>query len=625
MRHRSHALLFTVAALSTSAFAQSNLVPNASFENYLSCPTTDDQVNRAVGWSKVGTGTSDYMNACHTSSIVGVPNNVFGSQAARTGKAYTHLITATKNASNYREYMQVQLTSPLASGLTYDVQFYVSRTDGKIAVAQIGALFSSTPLSSSNSQALNLVPQVENTTVISDTVNWVLVSGSFVAAGGEQYLTIGNFRTPANTTKTTASGLHIHGSYYIDDVSVIARKPIACHSQLIGWADLPSPATVGYLDTQDFEANCKPANTVCTTTVPVRASFPYAGGTAYNQRYRTVWVSDGDTLAEYYTDAARACRPRCAPRAPIFANRSVRVSGLAFGDRRQELYQLSTVPGYCEIATYDASGRCLGQASICRITLPAGAIAAGLAYDELRDYLYVSIDVPLTTGGYTHLLYVYQGASPCHGICKNPLQSCTTRLTTGLAYDSCSQTLYATDGQTTQSHVIVDPKQCKFAPGKCCKKQTKPVWRGLAILPCDDKKIVGKSCMSRLCPSCPSMAAGCSGDAALGRDFPITLTGAPAPSFAIFFLKFGTCGTGINLPAPFCGTWYAFPALLNFGPYPLISTSPCGGSKVLNLPIPVDPRFCGLPFCAQWFVFCQSQNTFGLGFSNAIEFKVVGS
>ncbi len=36
-------------------------------------------------------------------------------------------------------------------------------------------------------------PQINETTVITDTANWTLVSGLFIANGGEQYIIIGNF------------------------------------------------------------------------------------------------------------------------------------------------------------------------------------------------------------------------------------------------------------------------------------------------------------------------------------------------------------------------------------------------------------------------------------------------
>jgi hypothetical protein len=53
--------------------------------------------------------------------------------------------------------------------------------------------------------------------VIQDTLNWVKVSGCYLAQGGEEYLTIGNFFDNANTQITAGNG---SSYYYVDDVLV---------------------------------------------------------------------------------------------------------------------------------------------------------------------------------------------------------------------------------------------------------------------------------------------------------------------------------------------------------------------------------------------------------------------
>ena len=47
------------------------------------------------------------------------------------------------------------------------------------------------------------------------------VSDTFVATGGERYITIGNFYNDANTMTDTVSGTWYNAYYYIDDVSVV--------------------------------------------------------------------------------------------------------------------------------------------------------------------------------------------------------------------------------------------------------------------------------------------------------------------------------------------------------------------------------------------------------------------
>src|ERR1700722_4176269 len=63
-----------------------NLVPNPSFEDTVSCPTSVDEVYRAVAWSSFGE-TPDYFNSCGIDEV-GVPKNELGYRSAATGHAY---------------------------------------------------------------------------------------------------------------------------------------------------------------------------------------------------------------------------------------------------------------------------------------------------------------------------------------------------------------------------------------------------------------------------------------------------------------------------------------------------------------------------------------------------------
>src|SRR3972149_1459638 len=70
---------------------------------------------------------------------------------------------------------------------------------------------------------LPYIPQVESLNIITDIKNWTLISGEYIAVGGEKYLTIGNFRNDANTQRDTINPnapWWNSAYYYIDDVSV---------------------------------------------------------------------------------------------------------------------------------------------------------------------------------------------------------------------------------------------------------------------------------------------------------------------------------------------------------------------------------------------------------------------
>jgi hypothetical protein len=151
-------------------------------------------------------------------------------QAPHTGNAYLGII-AYNYGTEYREYATAELAVPLTAGVPYWVSFYASLNDGYIqAVQQLGAYLSATaPGPYSNTLHIPLTPQVENIGgILSDTAAWVQVYGVFNATGGEQYVTIGNFRDDASTTIATVGNTGSFGAYYfIDDLRVELLEGIA--------------------------------------------------------------------------------------------------------------------------------------------------------------------------------------------------------------------------------------------------------------------------------------------------------------------------------------------------------------------------------------------------------------
>lgn len=207
------------------SFSQ-NLVPNYSFEVYDTCPNNLNNLNYALPWNVSG-GSPDYYNSCTTSQSSDVPNNMGGWQFARTGNAYVGIgVNGYSLALNLREYIQVQLDSTLIENHKYCVEFYVSLADVmNLATNNIGMYLSNVPPPPPPplQPYVNCIPQINTTSAITDTANWVLVSGTYVAHGGEQYITIGNFYTDAQTdTVRVANQNGGDGSYYyIDDVSIV--------------------------------------------------------------------------------------------------------------------------------------------------------------------------------------------------------------------------------------------------------------------------------------------------------------------------------------------------------------------------------------------------------------------
>jgi type IX secretion system substrate protein len=65
-------------------------------------------------------------------------------------------------------------------------------------------------------------PQINNQAgSLFDTLAWKLVSGDFMAAGGENYLIIGNHKNDANTDTVLLNTFGLGTCVFIDDVSLI--------------------------------------------------------------------------------------------------------------------------------------------------------------------------------------------------------------------------------------------------------------------------------------------------------------------------------------------------------------------------------------------------------------------
>jgi hypothetical protein len=206
-----------------------NLVLNPGFETTVQCPdgfTTpfNDQVANAAGWSSYSE-TPDYFHVCGTYAPITIPSYSFGYQLPHSGNAYCGGATYNKNAL-YRETIGRQLASPLIVGERYYVSFYTCLSGAPgftFATNMIGAKFTTLPHNYITSPiAIDNIAQVYNDTLISDTLNWKLIHGSFIADSAYAYISIGNFFDDLNTDTfcINNAAITLDGYYYIDDVCV---------------------------------------------------------------------------------------------------------------------------------------------------------------------------------------------------------------------------------------------------------------------------------------------------------------------------------------------------------------------------------------------------------------------
>jgi hypothetical protein len=218
---------FILCIIAHSSYAQ-NLVPNYSFEVHDTCPTSGGEIYYAPPWKDPTNATSDYFNSCSAPGNYGVPLNTVGSQNALDGSAYAGFTAyaAPPFPINLREYIQVKLIDTLISGNCYKLIFYVSVADNVLyGVNKLSAYFSDTAVSSCHACFLTNTAQINYSlaTVIGNSTGWYKVEGVFLATGGEQYMTIGNFNTDSNTTATIVNPTQTNhiAYYYIDSVSLV--------------------------------------------------------------------------------------------------------------------------------------------------------------------------------------------------------------------------------------------------------------------------------------------------------------------------------------------------------------------------------------------------------------------
>ncbi|MCB9186978.1 MAG: T9SS type A sorting domain-containing protein [Flavobacteriales bacterium] len=237
-------LLITLASVLSMHLHAQNLVPNPSFEDYTECPENTGQIINALPWYSVRS-SCDYYHECGSNGA-SIPINYGGGGYARTGKAYAGLkVWCVNDISGInREVLGVPLIETLVEGEVYRVEFYLSMSDSMwYASKDVGAYFSVQQPDSDNDSIESCQPQVRyDGDFITDREGWTRVSGSFVAAGGERFLSIGNFDKYEDTETLFVPGGGVNpwhsniywscSEYFIDDVSVVPDSITGINDEL---------------------------------------------------------------------------------------------------------------------------------------------------------------------------------------------------------------------------------------------------------------------------------------------------------------------------------------------------------------------------------------------------------
>lgn len=235
--------LLTTTICTKAQAPDENLIYNSDFESYQDCPRRIDALGILTivdAWFQPTNGSADYFNVCGMKECF-VPNNKLGIQDPHSGNGYCGIYCSK---TEYREYLQTQLKRKLKEGEKYRLTFHVSLSEySSGAVATIGAVFSEyrlfdtvkSVLMKKEERKINkkitqttstyYTPQVVNNhdNVLINTKGWDTISGEFIAKGGEEYLTIGNFFPASHSNVIDLDSLTylLPGAYYyIDDVTL---------------------------------------------------------------------------------------------------------------------------------------------------------------------------------------------------------------------------------------------------------------------------------------------------------------------------------------------------------------------------------------------------------------------
>jgi len=204
-----------------------NLVPNPSFEEFYSCPPQPcgtGSLTYCKEWFSEygGGGSSDYFNSIFTSCYNSV--QMINIQHPKTGEAFAGICVYLNplNTNNYREFLEIELKENLKQDKRYCGQYYVSLINPcTYAIENIDMFFSKNANYRNDINLLTLKPQIKNNKgIISDTLNWVKINGSYIASGSEKFITLGNFDSTINTNYINVNYGSALCYYLFDDVSV---------------------------------------------------------------------------------------------------------------------------------------------------------------------------------------------------------------------------------------------------------------------------------------------------------------------------------------------------------------------------------------------------------------------
>ena len=206
-----------------------NYVSNPGFE--VTIPTaTFSLYDAARFWDATDTTKGAYYTVGIQSPLNNAPYCSYGFQYPRTGNNFILSTFFCENCS--RGYPRNRLKQILKANTVYCAKYHVVNTNNSvIGINSFEMFFTNSNLdtiSKCNIPLTYLNPQIQyQSGIITDTIQWTPITGTFTALGDEKYMVLGNFKANSSTTTVIINPTYLPSlisDVYIDDVSLIEME-----------------------------------------------------------------------------------------------------------------------------------------------------------------------------------------------------------------------------------------------------------------------------------------------------------------------------------------------------------------------------------------------------------------
>ena len=228
---KTTALLLFIFLVYTYHAQVANLVENGSFEiikgkvKGLGCVEASDD------WKNVTSAKADLFVKENKLPILLTSGNTYGKEDPKEGDNYAGLVVYSPKDKIARNYITSPLAQPMLKGKKYCVSMYISLAEGsKFATNNLGINFhKKQPKQEDNKTIVEKTAILHHQSkIMNATYGWEKVCGTYMAEGGEEFITIGNF-TATDKTKTEKAikikdykgVLSDFAYYFVDNISVI--------------------------------------------------------------------------------------------------------------------------------------------------------------------------------------------------------------------------------------------------------------------------------------------------------------------------------------------------------------------------------------------------------------------